>query len=133
MGEPGDESTEIGMTTEVISTQLQHFTSTDPPRRGVQLPDGILLRHSPSASLFFYLRTRVEDGKIRSRVFASDSPYDRQKAEIGAVDTSMFDPGADQVHLEKLEALLQSWVDFVGKDIDGGRDFQSFVVNDRHE
>jgi hypothetical protein len=133
MGDQGDGSKDGEVTVEVISTQLQHFTNSVPPRRGMQLPDGILLRHNLSQDLYFYIRTRVEDGKIKSRVFASDSPYDRQKAEIGAIETPMFDPKADTLHLEKLERLLQSWVEFVGAEADLAQEFQSFVLNDRQE
>ena len=88
----------------------------------------ILLRSTRSASLYFYLRTGVEEGKIKTQVFASDSPYDRQKAGIGAVVTPMFEPGADYGHLEKLEGLIRDWVDFVQEGPDPARDFQSFRV-----
>jgi len=118
---------------EVIHGQLQHFTNSVPPCRGIQLPDGVILRHTQSASLYFYLRTKIEDGKIKSRVFASDSPYERQKAEIGEVDTPMFVDEADRLHLEKLERLIREWVDFVGEPNNTDRDFQSFVMNDRRE
>ena len=88
---------------EVISNQLEHFRKITPPCRGLQLPDGILLRHTQSASLYFYLRTGVDDGKIKTHVFATDSPYERQKASIGSVVTPMFERGADYNHLEKLD------------------------------
>jgi hypothetical protein len=114
---------------EVIGHQLEYFRKIEPPCRGMELPDGIILRHMRSASLYFYLRTRVEDGKILTHVFASDSPYDRQKAEIGSVDTAMFEHRSDQAHLEKLEALVREWVDFVQGESDSGQDFQSFRVN----
>ena len=113
---------------EVIGSQLAHFRNIDPPCRGLELPDGILLRSTRSASLYFYLRTGVEEGKITTQVFASDSPYDRQKAGIGAVVTPMFEPGADYGHLEKLEGLIRDWVDFVQEGPDPTRDFQSFRV-----
>jgi hypothetical protein len=95
----------------------------------MELPDGIILRHTASRSLYFYLRTRVEDGKLQTRVFASDSPYDRQKAGIGSVTTAMFEHRADHVHLEKLEDLIRRWVEFVQDEADTGREFQSFQVN----
>jgi hypothetical protein len=114
---------------EVIGSQLQHFRNIDPPCRGLELPDGILLRHTQSRSLFFYLRTSVDNGKIKTQVFASDSPYDRQKAGIGAVVTPMFDAHADFQHLEKLEKLIREWVGFVQEAPDGATDFQSFQVN----
>jgi hypothetical protein len=112
-----------------ISQQLEHFRNIDPPCRGVELPDGIIIRHTLSRSLYFYLRTRVEDGKIKTQVFASDSPYDRQKASIGSVMTPMFEKRSDQRHLAKLEELIRGWVEFVQEDLDGSRDFESFQVD----
>jgi hypothetical protein len=127
---------DIGATTgddrivvEVIGSQLQHFKNIDPPCRGLELPDGILLRHTQSRALFFYLRTTVDNGKIKTQVFASDSPYDRQKAGIGSVVTPMFEAQADFQHLEKLEKLIRQWVGFVQEAPDGATDFQSFKVN----
>ena len=114
---------------EVISNQLEHFRTIEPPCRGLELPDGILLRHTRSRSLFFYLRTRVEDGKIKTQVFATDSPYDRQKTSIGSVITAMFEHQADHAHLEKLENLIRTWVEFVQEEPESGQDFQSFQVN----
>jgi hypothetical protein len=114
---------------EAIGTQLEHFRHIDPPCRGLELPDGILLRHTQSASLYFYLRTGVDNGKIKTQVFASDSPYDRQKSAIGTVATPMFEGGADRIHLEKLERLIRNWVEFVGEQPDPVGDFQSFKVD----
>jgi hypothetical protein len=114
---------------EIIDHQLEHFRNIQPPCRGMELPDGIILRHTLSRSLYFYLRTRVEDGKIKTQVFATDSPYDRQKTSIGSVTTAMFEFRADQVHLERLETLIRKWVEFVQEEPDCGRDFQSFQVN----
>ena len=113
---------------EAIGSQFAYFTNIDPPCRGLELPDGILLRNTRSAPLYFYLRTGVEEGKITTQVFASDSPYDRRKAGIGAVVTPKFEPGADYDHLEKLEGLIRGWVDFVQEGPDPTRDFQSFQV-----
>jgi hypothetical protein len=113
---------------EVIGSQLQHFRNIDPPCRGLALPDGILLRHTESRSLYFYLRTAVDNGKIKTQVFASDSPYDRQKAGIGSVVTPMFEARADYEHLKKLENLIREWVDFVHEAPDNTSDFQSFTV-----
>jgi hypothetical protein len=114
---------------EAIGSQLAHFKNIDPPCRGLELPDGILLRSTRSASLYFYLRTGVDHGKIKTQVFASDSPYDRQQAAIGSVVTPMFEPGADHNHLMKLEELVRGWVDFVQEEPDSARDFQSFQVS----
>lgn len=113
---------------ELIGHQLEHFRNIDPPCRGMGLPDGILLRHTLSRALYFYLRTRVEEGKIKTQVFASDSPYDRQKATIGSVTTPMFEERSDGAHMEKLEDLIRQWVEFVQEDLVGGPDFQSFQV-----
>jgi hypothetical protein len=113
---------------EVISNQLEHFRNIEPPCRGLELPDGILLRHTQSASLYFYLRTGVDNGKIKTQVFASDSPYDRQRCAIGTVVTPMFEARADHNHLEKLEKLIREWVNFVRDEPDPRSDFQSFKV-----
>jgi len=114
---------------EVIGHQLAHFRQIAPPCRGMELPDGIILRHTLSPSLYFYLRTRVEDGKIKTQVFSSDSPYDRQKASIGSVITPMFEARSDHTHLAKLETLIRQWVEFVQGEPDLGQDFHSFRVN----
>ena len=114
---------------EVIGSQLEHFRNIDPPCRSLELPDGILLRHTQSRSLYFYLRTTVENGKIRTQVFATDSPYDRQKASIGVVITPMFEEQADFQQMQKLEKLIRDWVSFVQEASDFGADFQSFKVS----
>lgn len=118
---------------EVNRTQLQHFTGDDPRCRALQLPEGILLRYNLSESLYFYLRTQIEDGKIATRVFASNSPYEQQKASIGKVLTPMFEARADFNHLEKVKQLLHSWVEFVQQGADVGQDFSSFQVGERQE
>ncbi len=115
---------------EVTHHQLEHFTTSDPRCRGLQLPEGLLLRYTLSRALYFYLRTGVRDGKITTRVFASDSPYDRQKATIGDVLTPMFDPQADQTHLLKVQRLVQAWVDFVKEAPDDEVAFKTFSVGD---
>lgn len=116
----------------VIATQLAHFRNADPPCRGVQLTDGVLLRYTQAKGLYFYLRTVVENGAIRTQVYASDSPYDRQKAAIGLVSTPMFDQCADHTHLDKVEALVRDWVEFVEQETDTVHDFQSFAFKDRN-
>jgi hypothetical protein len=129
MSDNGSSSTEDRIVVEVINNQLEHFRKIDPPCRGMELPDGILLRHTRSASLYFYLRTGVDNGKIRTQLFASDSPYDRQKASIGTVITPMFEAQADFEHLEKLERLIREWVGFVDQGADADHDFQSFKLS----
>jgi hypothetical protein len=125
-GRNGTASADDKIVVEVISSQLQHFRNIDPPCRGMELPDGVLLRHTRSRSLYFYLKTVVEDGKIQTQIHASDSPYDRQKARIGSVVTPMFEARSDVVHMEKLERLIRDWVGFVEEEPDSARDFQTF-------
>jgi hypothetical protein len=129
MSQDGPDSDDDRVMVEVTHHQLEHFRHIEPPCRGLELPDGIILRHTLSQSLYFYLRTQVEDGKLRTQVFASDSPYDRQKACIGSVITPMFEHGSDHVHLEKLETLIRQWVEFVQDEPDLAQDFHSFQVN----
>jgi hypothetical protein len=129
MTDNGTTNADDRIVVEVIGNQLQHFQKINPPCRGLELPDGILLRHTQSRALFFYLRTTVDNGKIKTQIFASDSPYDRQKAGIGSVVTPMFEAQADYQHLEKLERLIREWVDFVQEAPGGATDFQTFKVN----
>jgi hypothetical protein len=116
---------------EATRSQLQHFQESDPNCRAMQLPEGIMLRYTQASSLYFYLRTGVEGGSIRTRVFASDSPYDRQKTGIGEVATPLFQARADQTHLEKLQEMLHAWVDFVKDAPAPERGFVSFPVEHR--
>ncbi len=129
MSDNGKANTEERIVTEVINSQLEHFRNIKPPCRGMELPDGILLRHTQSQSLYFYLRSYIDNGKIKTLVYATDSPYDRQKAGIGSVSTPMFEAGCDSRHLEKLEELIRQWVDFVREEPDSWREFQSFKVD----
>jgi hypothetical protein len=107
--------------------QVTHFQNADPRCRSLELPEGVLLRYTQARALYFYLRSGVEDGKIATSVYASDSPYERQKALIGDVRTPMFEPHADASHLRKVEKLVRAWVDFV-KDPDSPDDFLSFPL-----
>jgi hypothetical protein len=116
---------------EVTKHQLEHFTQSDPRCRGMQLPEGLLLRYTLSRALYFYLRTGVRDGKICTRIFASDSPYDRQKSFIGELLTPMFELRADHTHLRKVEKLLYDWVDFVKEQQDDEVSFKPFHVDER--
>src|SRR3954454_3407088 len=110
-------------------TQLERFTGADPRCRGLELPEGLMLRYNLSRSLFFYLKTGVKDGKIVTQIFASDSPYERQKAIVGEVVTPMFAPQADASHLDRVEKMLYAWVDFVKDEADPGRDFSTFEMH----
>jgi hypothetical protein len=128
MSDDGKAGNDDRIVVEVIGSQIEHFRNIDPPCKGLGLPDGVLLRHTQSRSLYFYLRTRVDNGKIVTQVFASDSPYDRQKAGIGSVMTPMFESAADFNHMQKLEQLIREWVEFVNEEPDFDHDFQSFKV-----
>jgi len=110
------------------SVQLKHFTACDPRCRGVQLPEGILLRYTLSHSLYFYLRSTVKDGNIVTRLFASDSPYDWQKTCIGEVRTPMLEPQAESRHLKRVQCQLASWVDFVRDEREPGESFRAFAA-----
>jgi hypothetical protein len=115
---------------EATRTQLEHFRDADHHCRAMQLPDGLLLRYTLAQSLYFYLRSVVDSGNLRTRVFASDSPYDREKADIGEVKTPIFAPQADQTHLQSLERLLRAWIEFV-KDANQEPTFKSFELGGR--
>lgn len=124
---------QANLVTEYTQSQLQRFRDADPNCRAMELPEGIMLRYTLSEALYFYLRTGVKEGKILTRVFASDSPYDRHKTGIGEVATPMFEPQADFKHFQKLEKLLHAWVDFVKQEPNTESDFRSFEVQDRPE
>ena len=117
--------------TEFTGRQLRLLTEADPRCRGLQLPEGIMLRYNLAGSLYFYLKTGVRNGKIATRIFASDSPYDREKAAIGEVETPMFEPEADLKHLEEARRMLHAWVEFVREDPESEREFQTFEFRDR--
>ena len=63
-------------------------------------------------------------------MFASDSPYDRQKASIGIVLTPLFDV-EERTHLVRVEQMIRSWVKFVKREVDDGQDFHSFTMEER--
>jgi hypothetical protein len=114
----------------VARVQLEHFTGSDPSCRALQLPEGVMLRYTMCRSLFFYLKTGIKDGKIATRIFASDSPYDRQKANIGEVLTPMFEARAEMTHLKKIERLVHEWVEFVRENMDDDTKFRSFAMDE---
>ena len=113
---------------QIHHNHIQRLTESDSRCRALQLPEGIMLRYNLTESLFFYLRTAVREGKIMTRIFASDSPYDPQRTAIGEVSTPMFETQADDVHLEKVKGMLYAWVDFVSQAPESGEDFQSFSM-----
>ena len=116
---------------EVTRHQLQLLTEADPRCRGLQLPEGVMLRYNLAEALYFYLKTGIVNGKIATRIFASDSPYEREKTAIGAVQTPMFAPQADLEHLEKVKKLLQGWIAFIQEEPDTTQEFQSFEMRDQ--
>jgi hypothetical protein len=128
---PDEMSEEENLVLESTQTQLRYFQQADPRCRGLQLPEGILLRYTLAQALYFYLRTGVAEGKIRTRVYASDSPYDRMNSDIGEVATPMFESHADAKHLRKLERLLREWVEFVKDEPDLDEPFTSFPIDDQ--
>ncbi|HEX5270330.1 MAG TPA: hypothetical protein VFW33_07585 [Gemmataceae bacterium] len=115
---------------EITRNHLVHFTTSDARCRGVELPEGLLLRYTLTKALYFYLRTGIRDGKIFTRVYASDSPYDRQKSPIGDVSTPIFEPRADMAHLVKVQKLLHAWVEFVKESPDDEVAFQNFPIEE---
>ncbi len=111
-------------------TQLEHFQQRC---RALQLPEGLMLRYNLSTSLYFYLHTAIAEGKIKTRIYASDSPYERKKTDIGEVATPMFESQADQNHLRRLEKLLLSWVNFIKDAPDEEEPFTSFPVGEKQD
>jgi len=118
---------------ELQHRQLELLRRADPRCRVLELPEGILLRYALAQSLYFYLRSRVEDGKLTTRVWASDSPYERQKSHVGDVLTPMFSEQADANHMRKVLGLLRDWVRFVADDAGEGSEFVAFELHDRRE
>lgn len=95
-----------------IGQQLEHFRNMSPRCRGVELPDGIILCPAPTQSLYFYLRTRAEGDEIMTQVFASDSPYDRQKAAIGSAFMSRTDYKSS-LFINSINNLMNDWIEFI--------------------
>ena len=109
--------------------QLEQLRQADPRCRVMEMPDGVLLRYTLAQSLYFYLRSRVEDGKLNTRVWASDSPYDRQKAHVGDVATPMFKPEAEANHMRRVLGLLRDWVRFVADEAQQDSEFVAFHLH----
>jgi hypothetical protein len=113
--------------------QLEQLRQADPRCRVLEMPDGVLLRYTLAQSLFFYLRSRVEDGKLNTRVWASDSPYDRQKAHVGDVISPLFKQESEANHMRRVLAMLRDWVRFVADDAEQGSEFVAFQVGNPPE
>jgi hypothetical protein len=120
--------TDDQLITKQAQTQLQHFTGADRRCQGVELPQGVMLRYNAAESMFFFLETQVEKGKIKTNVYASDSPYDKKKSFIGDVTTAMFEEDADVLHLQKVEKAVRDWVQFVSPSSED-QPFSSFSMD----
>ena len=119
--------------TQVNHTQMEHFARNDSNCRVLRMPDGVLLRYTMHPSLYFFLTSENADGNVVTRIFASDSPYERQKIKIGDVKTPMFDHSlSDPDHLKLVESMLRGWVDFIVIDESiPTQDFKVFEMNNR--
>lgn len=105
--------------------QLQHFTSIEPKCKGVELAEGILLRYRSEKPLFFFLRSFVEGEEIVTRIFSSDSAFDKEKTFVRELRTTNRERCADVVHLEQIERTLRDFVIFVADLADGEEPFMS--------
>ncbi|HEX8204304.1 MAG TPA: hypothetical protein VF590_27750 [Isosphaeraceae bacterium] len=113
--------------TRVNRTQAEHFTHPDSNCRVLRMPDGVLLRYTLHHSQYFFLTSENADGYVVTRIFASDTAYDRQKIKIGEVRTPMFDhPETEPNHLQQVEVLLRTWIEFIAEDIDSDQEFKTF-------
>lgn len=101
--------------------QLSHLTSIEPQCRGVEVAEGILLRYLGEEPLYFFLRTTVQLGELVTRVYASDTPFEREQEFIRELRTPSSEPQADKAHLAKVEQVVRDYVIFVG-DADQGSD-----------
>ena len=123
-----NKETDDQLANKVGHNQLQHFTEKDTRCQGVELPQGVMLRYNTANSMYFFLETSVDKGKIKTNVYASDTPYDKKKSFIGDVTTPMFEDNADAVHLEKVEKAVRDWISFVTVDTDSDNPFSSFSM-----
>jgi hypothetical protein len=117
----------------VHRTQADHFEHSDANCRAVRMPDGVLLRYTLHPSLFFFLGSENIDGFVITRVYASDTAYERQKIKLGEISTPMFDQSeSDPNHLQQVESLLRSWMEFVTEDAAAGAGYDVFAFKNRH-
>jgi hypothetical protein len=101
--------------------QLTHLTSIEPQCHGVEVAEGILLRYLGEEPLYFFLKTSIVLGEIVTRIYSSDTPFEREQEFIRELRSPAGNPGADQAHLAKIEQVLHDYVIFVG-DADEGSD-----------
>jgi hypothetical protein len=129
MAESNGSDPNIDISVEFQGRQLQLIETPNSHCKSMQLPEGLLLRYTLAKTLYFYLRSGTRDANISTRVFASDSPYERCKTEIGEVLTPIFGDNPDEAHLTKVQQMLHSWVKFVREQTDDdGEDFVSFQL-----
>ena len=92
----------------VTTDQLQHFANGQSGVHGIELPKGVMLRYNLASALYFFLETGVNDGDIRTCVFASDSPYDKvNRVLVSEVRTPMFQDNANETHSTKVEDAVR--------------------------
>jgi hypothetical protein len=116
----------------VHRTQAEHFEHSDTNCRAMRMPDGVMLRYTLHRSLFFFLGSENIDGFVITRIFASDTAYERQKIKLGEVSTPMFDQNESEPnHLVQVETLLRSWTDFVAEEAAAGADYNVFSFKNR--
>ena len=121
---PGEDERLI---TRVNSTQVEHFARSDSTCRALHLPDGVLLRYTLLPSLYFFLASENVDGHVVTSVYASDSAYERKKIKVGQVQTPMFDQTeAEPDHIQHVQGLLRSWIDFLREDSPDGEEYKIF-------
>lgn len=116
----------------VTTDQLQHFANGQSGVHGIELPKGVMLRYNLATALYFFLETGVNDGDIRTCVFASDSPYDKvNRVLVSEVRTPMFQDNANEIHSTRVEDAVHDWVRFVSEEVevDESQPFTSFQMD----
>ncbi|QGJ69782.1 Hypothetical protein PBC10988_14690 [Planctomycetales bacterium 10988] len=117
--------------------QLAHFSEASKEKvQGIQLPKGVMLRYNLAESLYFYLETAVDGGGIVTKVYASNSPYEKDnRVMVGEMRTPIFDEktGEDSnvVHSRKVEQAVNDWISFVDDqaEVDEDQPFTSFAID----
>ena len=115
--------------------QLAAFTEDREKCAGIQLPKGVMLRYNLAESLYFYLETGVDGGKLKTSVFASNSPYEKaNRVMVSEIATPIFDEQTNEdcnvVHSRKVEGAVNDWIAFVDDNAEADEDapFTSFAL-----
>lgn len=123
------------MVNRVTQNQLAQFADKRDKCAGIQLPKGVMLRYNLAESLYFYLESGVDGGKIRTCVYASSSPYEKtNRVMVGEIATPIFDEETAEdcnvVHSRKVESAVNDWIDFVSDDVeaDESAPFTSYTL-----